>query len=439
MNLQQILPAVTILLFIGCILWKGNNAKTCILFVLYFLPLMNFKVTPEKFGGFKIFELICFYSVIFFLKDFQKIYVRNKNSVYFFLFAILASIVLLGSIASENPDKTIISFVKFLPIFIFCRFFIIEHAKNEYFFFESLRALKSSFVFSLGFIFLQVLIGLSFSFYTELSPNTLDETTQIIRYPGVFYDSQASGQYLSLGSFLFLTGRQFSLTKIHLGNVLIFLIAIIAILFAGSRSAMGGFAIGLLFALLFSKGKLKFYVAIFAAFILSMLFILSIPLPKNLTRAENLSDDYLFRKSIWDKAYVIATEHPLLGIGTDNYQSYVIKHSQDQYLELEAGTLLYFDQPENGYLKILVEIGFIGFSIYMIFILAPIIQGAISYINGQKDIGILFLTAAIISWLIAFNTVYSIIDNRILITVASILLLIVCYPSKQTKQTDELA
>lgn len=439
MDLQQILPILTILLFIGSIFWKGNSPKTCILFILYFLPLMNLKITPERLGGFKIFEVVCFYSVIFLFKDFQKIYVRQKNSIYFFLFAILASILLLGGITSEYPEKTLLSFVKFLPIFIFCRFFIIEHAKNNDFFFQGLKALKASYLFALGFIFIQVLVGLKFTIYSELSPNTIDETTRIIRYPGIFYDSQASGQYLSLGSFLFLIGRKFPITKIQIGNLLVFFAAIIAILFAGSRSAMGGYAVGILFALVFANGRLKFYAAVFTIFILSLFFILSIPLPKNLTRAENLSDDYLFRKSIWDKAYVIATEHPLLGIGTDNYQSYITKHSQDQYLELEDGSLLYFDQPENGYLKILVELGFIGFSIYIIFIITPLIRGILFYLKGVKDIGILFLIAAIISWLIAFNTVYSIIDNRILIMVVSILLLLLCYPNKQTKHIDELA
>jgi len=439
MNLQQILPILTVLLFICSIYWKGNNPKTSILFILYFLPLMNLKITTERLGGLKIFDIICFYLAIFFFRDFQKIYVKDKNSIYLFLFVILASILLLGGVSSEHPEKTLLSFVKFLPIFIFCRFCIIEHAKNNHFFFQGLKALKASYLFALIFIFIQVLVGLKFSIYSELSPNTIDETSRIIRYPGIFYDSQASGQYLSLGSFLFLVGRKFHITKIQIGNILVFFLSIIAILFAGSRSAMGGYAVGIIFAMLFANGTLKFYVVVFSVFILSLCFILSIPLPQNLSRAENLSEDYLFRKSIWDKAYVIATEHPLLGIGTDNYQSYVTIHSQDQYLELEPGSLLYFDQPENGFLKILVEFGFIGFSVYMILILKPLIHGIFCYLKSAKDNGILFLIAAVISWLIAFNTVYSIVDNRILIMVVSILLLILCYPNKPNNNLNELA
>src|SRR5690606_8230056 len=89
------------------------------------------------------------------------------------------------------------------------------------------------------------------------------------------------------------------------------------------------------------------------------------------SRSGTFSEDLQFRQSIWSDAYNITKDNPYFGIGWGNYQNYIMRHKQDQYLILND-EILYFDQPENGYLKVLVELGFFGFAIFLLFIIKPL-------------------------------------------------------------------
>ncbi|WP_158828562.1 O-antigen ligase family protein [Mucilaginibacter lacusdianchii] len=424
-----ILPVITLLLFVINVFYRGNSVQSCLLFVLTLLPLMDLKVTPEALGGFKTFDVISFYCLIFLLKEFITIDLSGRNNFYFLLFFTMVVIFLLGGLASEFPEKTYLKLVKFLPIFIFARFFLTEIYKDEDFLPKAIQALKVSYLTALSFLLVQWIVGLKFTFYPGLHPNTIDPIYHIVRYPGVFYDSQASGQYLAMGSFLFLYIEDGASRKTYIFNYTVFALSILAINLAGSRSAFGGFAIGVMISFFLAARKYRIYGAV--ALVAAYLIFTGVAIHTGVfDRTENLSEDFLFRQSIWKKAFEISQKHPYLGIGSGNYQSYVTRHAQDQYLEIEDGQLVYFDQPENGYLKIMVELGFIGFFIFMLYLLVPLAKGFIQYIKGFVDNRIAFFMASLISWIVAFNTVYSIYDYRLLIMVTSMIVLIVSYPAK---------
>lgn len=434
-NLIYILPGITLLLFIINVFYKGNTVRSCVLFILAFLPLMDLKITPEALGGFKTFDAICFYSVIALFKDFTTIDLENKKPFYLWLFVLVGIITLLGGLASEFPANTYINVIKLLPIFIFSRLLIIECFKDQTFYLKAIKALKVSYVIALGFLLIQRVVGLGFTFYPELGPNTIDPAFGMIRYPGIFYDSQASGQFLAMGSFLFLFIPEGGSRKTMWLNYLVFVIAIAGIALAGSRAAFGGFAVGLVVVFFLAARQYRIY-GLGLMIIATLLFFIISPKSGIFERAGNLSEDYLFRKSIWAEAIKISNEHPYLGIGYGNYQNYVMRHAQDQYLEIEEGKLLYFSQPENGYLKIMVELGFLGFAIYLLFALVPLIKGCIFCVKNYVNKKITFLMAALISLLVAFNTVYSIWDNRLFIMAASMIVMIIAYPLNQFN-TDE--
>ncbi|MVN90603.1 O-antigen ligase family protein [Mucilaginibacter aquatilis] len=426
-KLIYILPGIVLLLFAVNIFYKGNNVQSCLLFVLTLLPLMDLKVTNEAWGGFKVFDVICLYSLVFLLKEFTVINHYNPNGFYFFLFVLFAAIVLLGGLASEFPSRAYLNFFKVLPIFVFARFFLTECYKDPTFHKKAVNGLKIAYVGALSFLLIQSVVGLRFTFYPQLSPNTIDPIFKIIRYPGVFYDSQASGQYLALGSFLFLYVDKAASRKVHLLNYLVFVLAIAGISLAGSRAAFGGFALGLIMVFFMAARQYRVYGLV--AVVVGYLIFSFVSLQTGVfDRTKNLSEDFLFRQSIWKEAFEISKKHPLLGIGSGNYQNYVIRHAQGQYLEVENGQLVYFDQPENGYLKIMSELGFIGFGIFVLFLIIPFLKGFIYYIKGIYNSNVAFFMAGLISWAIAFNTVYSIYDYRILIMVVSMIVLIVSYP-----------
>lgn len=436
-KLIYILPVITLLLFGLNSFFRKHTVQSYLLFVLTLLPLMSLKVTPEKYGAITVFDVTCIYALVFMFKEFSKINTSGKNEIYLILFILFISIVLLGGLASEFPDRAYRNTLKIIPIFIFGRFFITECAKDHAFHRKAIKALKISYFSALCFLFIQMIVGLKFTFYPSLGYNTIDPVSSIIRYPGVFFDSQASGQYLSMGSFLFLYFNDGAQKREKILSYLVVILAIIAITFAGSRSAFGGLAVGSLIVFLFAgKQYIKYGLAILVSGF--CLFSLIDPQVGLFTRSKSLNQDYLFRLELWKEAYEVATEHPVLGIGAENYQAYVTKHIQDQYLEILPGEFMYFDQPENGYLKILVEYGFIGFTIFLLFIILPFIKGGILYAKNLIDNKVVFLFAALVCWLIAFNTVFSISDVRLLIMIASMLFLIICYPLKKTYH-EELA
>ncbi|WP_171972501.1 O-antigen ligase family protein [Mucilaginibacter polytrichastri] len=388
---------------------------------------MDIKITPEAFGGFKTFDAICFYSFIFLFKDFITINIKSRNNFYFMLFVLLGIIILLGGLSSEFPGKTWLSLIKALPIFIFARFFMTECYKDGTFHLKAIKALKVSYMVAIVFLCIQRVVGLKFTFYPGLSPNTFDPIFHLIRYPGIFYDAQAHGQFLAMGSFLFLYIEKGATRKNIIINYTFFVLAIIGMNMAGSRAAFGGFAIGLLLVFFMAAKNYRIYGLIFLVLSYFAFTLISIHTGV-FDRAKNISDDLTFRQNIWKEAFDISKQHPYLGIGANNYQSFVIRHNQDQYLEIEDGQLVYFDQPENGYLKIMVELGFIGFAIFLLFLLVPLIKGLLLFIRNVYDKRVALFMASLISFLVAFNTVYSIFDNRLLIMVASMVVLIVAYP-----------
>lgn len=426
-NLLYILPGITLLLFFLNIYLKGNNVSSCILFILTFLPLMDLKVTVEALGGFKTFDVICYYCLFFLLKDFITIDLKNHTNFYFVLFVLLIIIILIGGLSSEFPQHTYLNVLKTLPIFIFARFYVKECFVDPHFLRRTINALKISYALALVFLLIQWVVGLKFTFYPELGPNTFDVATGAIRYPGVFYDSQASGQFLAMGSFIFLYNDEDASRKNLLLNYLAFAFAIVGIVLAGSRAAFGGFAIGLVVVFFMAARQYRVYgvvLIVIAGLSYSFLSTKTVLF----ARAGNVSEDYLFRKSIWQKAFDISKEHPYLGIGAENYQQYIKRHAQDQYLEVKEGELLYFDQPENGYLKIMVELGFTGFLIFVLYLLMPLITGIVNNIRGFYDNRVAIFIASLVCFLVEFNTVYSIWDTRILVMVVSMIVLILTYP-----------
>ncbi len=432
-----ILPVITLILFFLNIYFRGNNVPSIILFILAFLPLMDLKITMEAWGGFKIFDAICFYSFIFLLKDFTTIKLKQRNNYYLFLFVMLFFIVLFGGLASAYPDAIYLQLVKFLPIFIFGRFLLTECLKDRFFHLKAIKAIKISYMVALCFLIIQVVIGLKFTFYPSLGQNTIDPVFHIIRYPGVFYDSQAHGQFLALGSFLFLYIERGATKRQVFFNYLFFVLAVTGIIIAGSRAAFGGFVAGLLVVFFVASRKYFFYGVLLVVLGFTTFTIVA-PESGVFDRTQNLTQDYLFRQTIWKEAFDISKEHPYLGIGSGNYQNYVRKHNQNQYLELEDGEMVYFDQPENGYLKIMVELGYFGFLIFILFMLTPLFRGFNLLIRNDIDKRAAFLMASLISWLVAFNTVYSIYDYRLLIMVTSMVALLITFPLKkhQLYETD---
>jgi O-antigen ligase len=395
------------------------SRESYLLFNAYFLPLMSLGVTPEAFGGLKLFDALSYFAFFFFIKDFNSI--SNKNRIYFYLFGALMVILFAGSLHSEFVSNSLMSILSVLPIFIFSRLVVKEVSVNPGLINKMIRAFQLSFLIAAVFIGMQMLVGVQFSFYQDLNPNVSgDEGT---RYPGFFMDSQTNSQFIGMLSFLFLINFK-NILKPSLLNYLLFILVIVSMFYSGGRSGFFGFAAGFAFLLLFFGRKMKYFIGIGALAVLTLM-----PFLKDsfvlFRRIDTVDDSYIFRTYIWKEAYDIFLHHKLLGIGIGNYKDYINRYSPDQYYVLKDNTILLLDQPENGYLKILTEFGAIGFVASFLLIIIPVAKAIAAHLKTRNNYLALFCIASIICWFVSFDSLYTLTDRRIVILLTSLVCFVI--------------
>ncbi len=419
MLISKFLAVLTLLGFFIFFIKNKFTRKGYLLFVLYSLPLMNLGVTPESLGGLTIFDILSYFIFLFYFRKFLVIYKINK--IYFFLFRILILLIFIGSITSEFANHSLISILSLFPIFIFAKLLIKELSVNPEFKANLIASLKIAFAISIVFMLMQITVGSKFTFYEELHSNTFSSEGN--RYPGFFYDSQINSQFLGMISFIFLVNLKPNL-NLTLFNCIQFLIALLFVFLSGGRSGLLGFCTGLIFLLIFSSWDLKKFIAI--SFLTSAAIF---PFIKDsmtiFKRLNSIDESYQFRSSIWNNAYKIFENNKFLGIGLGNYKSYVTVYSPDQYLLLDNNEILILDQPENGYLKLLTELGILGFITIFSLIVIPIAKVFYSHFAVKKNYFVLAIIASLVCWFVSFNSLYTLSDKRIEIILTAFLCLLI--------------
>lgn len=429
MEVGKILGVGVSLLYIIYLLLSKDIKRSYVLAMLYLLPFIDLVITPIRVGAFSVFEILTYFTLLFIA---HKIKFSTRNiSLYAFFFIVLISILFIGSLSSEFVNDSAINLIKLFSIFIYAKLLIDECLKDDKFFDSVIKALRFSCIASIFFLFIQVIVGLEFSFASELNPNTEVETGT--RYPSFFQDPQKYAQFLAMLSFLFLVNLSKKQERPFV-NYVFFIATILSIFLTGGRAALLGLSVGFMVVFIFGEIRYK-VIGVLGAMVAYLALLLFPEYLIVFNREENVDESYDFRYKIWMEAYEIFIQHPILGIGIGNYQSYVTEYSQDQYWVLN-GVVFFYDHPESGYLKILTEFGLIGFVITMLFILIPIIRSIIAYFKKQSDFNIFFLIAAIVSWLIAFISVYSLSDKRILLVVTTLICLLITSRSSQKELYD---
>lgn len=405
-------PLITAALFLYVMLKSKQPAKDYLLFVVYFYPLV---FSPDS--NYSVFQFITYVYFIYSLRNDIPLFSNSKIYITFYFLAC----IFFSALNSEFVGNSMIGIIKFLPIVIYLQILITECSKSPELIFRIVKGLRFTLVVSFAFLFLQLLLGVDFSLTLLDNPNISFEG---IRYPGIFQDPQKHAQYLSAFSFIALIkepgGK--NLSKI---NYALFGGTVISLFLTGGRAALLGLVLGIFFIVLFSNAKIKFVGAIGIFLVAAVVISLSQYLIV-FSRGESLEESYLIRNAIWQEAYKIFFKHPYLGIGIDNYAKYVEVHSPDQFW-LVDGEKVFFDHPESGYLKFLIELGIFGFLGIFVFIFAGIIKGLKVFLFKVKDFNIIFLISALLSWFLGFYSVYSFTDTRITILIATILGLLYSY------------
>jgi O-antigen ligase/polysaccharide polymerase Wzy-like membrane protein len=428
-SLMVVLTAAAILVFVVLVLLSRQPRRTYLLFMLYALPLIDFKITPYQWGSLTLFDGFSYVLLFWRYKDFLSIYKPNK--FYFGGFCTLIFLLLLGSLTSSFITNSLITILSVFPVFIYARLLMVECMHDKQFINKMITGLQVACLVSIAFLVVQMIVGLDFRLYSELNQNVLDSNG--IRYPSYFHDSQKYAQFLAMLSFLFLINHK-NFQRPQMKNILMFLLVVVAMFLTGGRSAFLGLSAGMLFLLLFAGVQYKKYIIVgcLAGGIVIAFFSQSLIL---FNRKDDFNNSFDFRATIWQEAYGIFKSHPFLGIGIGNYKDYVSRYSQDQYLILE-NEIVFLDQPENGYLKILTEFGGPAFLVVFILIIGSMVGGLRAYLKKQTDGRVLLFIAPIICWLVSFISLYSITDRRNLIVLVCLTTFLI-YLSNRSKIVNE--
>ncbi len=412
-SVLRIIAVIVFLTFLGLMFFtKGDKNKKYLQFILLAYPLLATFIIPG-YLGIKNFDLITWVFFIGFYKS-------KKTEVYFgktylFLFLIILLISIIGCyFAPSLTIETFRNYIEFFSIFIFAKILIDECIYEPKYFYIILDCLKTTLKVGLVFLVCQFIFGVQFNINKELNMNVFQD--DIIRYPGFFQDPQKFGQFLAVSSFLFLIKKPDE-EKLPAKNYLFLALSIVALLYTGGRAASGGWLLGFSLIVIFGNSKLKLYSILLAI----VMFLVIYSFKDNfavLNRGDNLSDSYDWRHAIWTDAIGIVKDNLYFGIAPGNYEHYVSLHNPNQFFVVE-NQVIFYDQPESGYLKWLTEYGIFGFVSILLLLILPMINSLILYLK-KKDTTSLLLISPILCWMVSYYTVYSFADRRIQILIVTI-------------------
>lgn len=431
--MASIFPIISILVVVAfgvlMLLTTGDKNKLYVQFLLVAYPFIQFAFNYQQLTLF-IFDIITY---VFFFTLYRRKGSKLEGGLLYtalFLLLVISSVVGCLQATSLETYYTIRGFVSLGSVFIFAKILLEECADDPSFFYDVIKCLKINLVFSLFFLLGQFVFGSGFTLAIEQNVNVM---SQGVRYTSYFQDPQKYSEFLALQSFLLLIKNERG--KVPFINYLIFCASVVAILLTGGRAGFGGWAVGLMLVLILGNANYR-VAAIFAALVLVVVVYAYADKLVIFQRA-SIGDTYDYRYNIWLEAMDIFYGHPVFGIGLGNYHNYIMVHFPDQIWGIDpAGQPIYFDHPESGYLKFLTENGAVGFTGVILIILIPIVKGFALFIK-HRDTAILFLIAAILSWMIGFYTLYSLGDIRMEVIVVTVLALLMTAYNRITPKNAE--
>ncbi len=406
-----------------------NKNRLYLKYTIFILPVLFLDMIPKGFylSYFDILSYIYFFIFISYNKP-------GKESLLGYLGYSLIAILILGMLLSEFVWGSFQHFLRFLPLLLFIRVLLTELRLDPPFELEVINWLKAMLLFSILVLVAQLIFGPGINTKIGfISPagteNPNVENVAGIRYPGFFQDPQKYAQFLAAISFLFFISTRLDKGKVG-RQVFFFVLSVVALFLTGGRAAFLGLCIGLVFLFFFMPPKFKLYVLLLVVAIAPIVFYFQDSFIL-FNRGNSVNEMYDTRFTFWKEAFIIFLENPFMGIGIGNYQAHVGKYYIDQYW-MWNGEITYYDQPESGYLKYMVEFGLWGFILFMAFFLVPIIRGITSVLSDNKqNMDIALLVASMISWIIGFFTVCSFTDIRISVVIATITCILYLRTSKK--------
>ena len=204
-----------------------------------------------------------------------------------------------------------------------------------------------------------------------------------------------------------------TLKKQHIFKItLLFILLLSGVIISQSRGAFG--IVFLLVFALFLLSRLTTKIkaislTLLTIFLISIVFIKPVPVIEKQILNQNNHDTLSQRDKVWRAAFEVARLHPLLGIGSGNWNHIKIDQikssveSRGETFNPEAFAMQYH-HPHNIYLSNLVDRGILGFIIFLNFMLIWLITLINSYKKFNQDPkAILFIMGSFSAWTTIFG------------------------------------
>jgi O-antigen ligase len=409
--IQKIIAILVFSAFIAVMfLTKKDRNVAFIDFILIAFPFMGIDLLPSIFS-FRIFDFIILVFLIFFYNKYKiDRNISSTQQVIKYLFFIL---ILSNIFRSIYEDDLSLSFasgsIQLFNLFIFSGI-VYDNFNSDANYVKRIQYYFSlMLVFSFIFLFFQFLFGTDFTF--SKSPNVNISGGIITRYPSYFQDPQKYGQFLAALCFPVLFAKYSS--KISLPGLIVFFVSLVALLYTGARAPILGFIVASILLIPSLSNRIKIFFLFFMFAFLFSLFLYHDYLP--VFNRATIDDSFSFRNEIWKDALNIFYDNPVNGIGLGNYSYYVEIFNPDQFW-ISDNDVTFFDHPESGYLKNLVEFGLLGFIPLISIVILVLIKGISDYVKFNYLSKLVF-TLAFLTWVIGYSTVYSLGDIRIALLV----------------------
>ena len=253
MAVKHILGFLAFALFLFSFHYFPEKKKAYILAIVCLFPLMELHITNDQMGMFTVFDGITYYVFLYFIKDF--IYTIKYSKVYVMLFFALALTLVIGALQSEFMKSAFLNAIRYLSIFFYAKILIDACLEDNRLAGTIVKCLKVVCLFSVLFLVMQLFVGLKFSFYPELNPNTQDNG--MTRYPSFFFDAQVYAQFLAMSVFFFLMTTQNE--KANAINRIGFFALVIVIFLTGGRAGLMGLCAGLVIVFLSASNRFRFF------------------------------------------------------------------------------------------------------------------------------------------------------------------------------------
>tara|TARA_B100001093_G_scaffold336111_1_gene320982 strand:+ start:11832 stop:13124 length:1293 start_codon:yes stop_codon:yes gene_type:complete len=326
--------------------------------------------------------LICF--VIFIIRFKEVKFYINQLSTLFYLLLFFWFILILSTLINDHKNfKLILKSIAYVR-FIILPFVII---------YMITKVDKKKFIIFINFLIIFLIFDVLFQFYFKFDVfgyhlKDLGNARQD-RISGFFGQELVAGSYLTLFGFLSLfliSETEIFKNKRHLYFIYLFIL-ITAIIITGDRvSIILIFGI-FLFNLIFNKKIRKYLLYLFLIYLffvtllikssdkLSYRYIENIKSITNIDAPKQLSIKN-FLNTPWAAHYLVSIEmikdQPILGYGNKGFRKNCSKYTQKKNLPHYVNKIAYqhygcANHPHNTYFEIIVETGFLGLIVFVIF------------------------------------------------------------------------